>query len=182
MKKLTAEVARRDIGHLKSFQSDPKVGLSLKEEKYLQALEIALPVLEQQDGWVSCSDRMPEKLIPVIVHHQDGEMWSSMWNGGFWDDGTDSSEPYPITHWRFMPNPPQSQTDTYQQIDNDGWLHWNGEMALPPVKSHVLVEVKRRNGGLIQRQAQEFAWRNSPVKSGIDIIAYRVIENDGREG
>ncbi|MBD9658089.1 hypothetical protein [Pantoea sp. PNT03] len=48
MNKLTAEVARRDIVHLKSFQSDPKVGLSLKEEKYLQALEIALPVLEQQ--------------------------------------------------------------------------------------------------------------------------------------
>lgn len=50
MNKLTAEVARRDIGHLKSFQSDPKVGLSLKEEKYLQALEIALPVLEQNEA------------------------------------------------------------------------------------------------------------------------------------
>lgn len=49
MKKLTAEVARRDITHLKEFQKQPSIGLSLREEKYLQALEIALPVLEQQE-------------------------------------------------------------------------------------------------------------------------------------
>lgn len=50
MNKLTAEVARRDIGHLREHQSSPKVGLSLREELYLQALEIALPVLEQQEN------------------------------------------------------------------------------------------------------------------------------------
>ena len=50
MNKLTAEVARMDIGHLKSFQANPHVGLSMKEEKYLQALEIALPVLEQKEN------------------------------------------------------------------------------------------------------------------------------------
>lgn len=49
MKKLTAEDARRDITHLKAFQKQPNIGLSLREEKYLQALEIALPVLEQQE-------------------------------------------------------------------------------------------------------------------------------------
>lgn len=47
MKKLTAEVARRDISHLKAFQKQPNIGLSLREETYLQALEIALPILEQ---------------------------------------------------------------------------------------------------------------------------------------
>lgn len=55
MKKLTAEVARRDISHLKAFQKQPNIGLSLREETYLQALEIALPILEQQergDGWI----------------------------------------------------------------------------------------------------------------------------------
>ncbi|MDU4747732.1 MAG: hypothetical protein E6X99_16095 [Pantoea sp.] len=49
MKKLTAEVARRDISHLKAFQKQPNIGLSLREETYLQALEIALPILEQQE-------------------------------------------------------------------------------------------------------------------------------------
>jgi len=56
MKKLTADVARRDISHLKAFQKQPNIGLSLREETYLQALEIALPILEQQErgdgGWI----------------------------------------------------------------------------------------------------------------------------------
>lgn len=54
MNKLTAEVARMDIGHLREHQANPHVGLSMREEKYLQALEIALPVLEQQEkgGWI----------------------------------------------------------------------------------------------------------------------------------
>lgn len=110
MNKLTAEVARRHQRDLKSFQENPKIGLSLKEDLYLQALEIALPILEQQE-----------------------------------------------------------------RGEGDVWIHWNGEMALPPVDSHVRVEVKRRNGGVNQRQAQDFAWRNQPVKSGFDIIAYRII-------
>lgn len=49
MNKLTAEVARRDIGHLREHQVSPNIGLSLREELYLQALEIALPILEQQE-------------------------------------------------------------------------------------------------------------------------------------
>lgn len=64
MKKLTAEVARRDISHLKAFQKQPNIGLSLREETYLQALEIALPILEQQergDGeWIEwCGGERP---------------------------------------------------------------------------------------------------------------------------
>ncbi|ORM78326.1 hypothetical protein [Pantoea eucrina] len=61
MNKLTAEIVRMDIGHLREHQANPHVGLSLREEKYLQALEIALPVLEQQekgdDGKVEDSER-----------------------------------------------------------------------------------------------------------------------------
>lgn len=59
--------------------------------------------------------------------------------------------------------------------EGDAWIHWNVEMALPPVDSHVRVEVRRRNGETSERQAKWFAWRNSPVKSGFDIIAYRII-------
>lgn len=63
-----------------------------------------------------------------------------------------------------------------QQERGEGeWLHWNGERALPPVDSYSRVEVRLRNGEVIERQAQEFAWRNSPVKVGFDIIAYRII-------
>lgn len=47
MNKLTAEEARFDLGNLKKWQSEPH-GISMKEERYMQALEIALPILEQQ--------------------------------------------------------------------------------------------------------------------------------------
>lgn len=47
MNKLTAEVARQDLNHLKAWVES--CGISMKEERYLQALEIALPILEQQE-------------------------------------------------------------------------------------------------------------------------------------
>ena len=71
MNKLTADVARMDIGHLKSFQANPHVGLSLKEEKYLQALEIALPVLEQQEREVSWG--APKSVAQLISQLQTFE-------------------------------------------------------------------------------------------------------------
>lgn len=56
MKKLTAEVARRNIHLLKEMQSAPNIGSSMRSELFLQALEIALPILEQQErgegGWI----------------------------------------------------------------------------------------------------------------------------------
>ncbi|HCO5638979.1 TPA: DUF551 domain-containing protein [Escherichia coli] len=62
-----------------------------------------------QDGWISCSDRMPDKLIPVMVMYEDGEMWSAMWNGNRWDDGTEYPDPHSVTHWREMPAAPQQE-------------------------------------------------------------------------
>jgi len=47
---LTAEVARSDIAKLQEIKSNPLLRISIREEKYLRALEIALPVLEQQHG------------------------------------------------------------------------------------------------------------------------------------
>ncbi|EOK6196695.1 DUF551 domain-containing protein [Escherichia coli] len=61
------------------------------------------------DGWISCSDRMPNKLIPVMVMYEDGEMWSAMWNGNRWDDGTEYPDPHSVTHWREMPAAPQQE-------------------------------------------------------------------------
>ncbi|ENS4918907.1 DUF551 domain-containing protein [Escherichia coli] len=61
------------------------------------------------DGWISCSERMPDKLIPVMVMYEDGEMWSAMWNGNRWDDGTEYPDPHSVTHWREMPVAPQQE-------------------------------------------------------------------------
>ncbi|EEW5485239.1 DUF551 domain-containing protein [Escherichia coli] len=61
------------------------------------------------DGWISCSERMPDKLIPVMVMYEDGEIWSAMWNGNRWDDGTEYPDPHSVTHWREMPAAPQQE-------------------------------------------------------------------------
>ncbi|EPS4697691.1 ead/Ea22-like family protein, partial [Escherichia coli] len=63
------------------------------------------------DGWISCSDRMPDKLIPVMVMYEDGEMWSAMWNGNRWDDGTEYPDPHSVTHWREMPAAPKQEVN-----------------------------------------------------------------------
>ncbi len=79
---------------------------------FYEALKVAMrnyPVTP--DGWINCSDRMPDKLIPVIVMYEDGEMWSAMWNGNRWDDGTEYPDPYSVTHWREMPAAPQQEVN-----------------------------------------------------------------------
>ncbi|HHW7225049.1 DUF551 domain-containing protein [Escherichia coli] len=63
------------------------------------------------DGWISCSERMPDKLIPVMVMYEDGEMWSAMWNGNRWDDGTEYPDPHSVTHWREMPAAPKKEVN-----------------------------------------------------------------------
>ncbi|HBP9004051.1 TPA: DUF551 domain-containing protein [Escherichia coli] len=63
------------------------------------------------DGWISCSERMQDKLIPVMVMYEDGEMWSAMWNGNRWDDGTEYPDPHSVTHWREMPAAPKQEVN-----------------------------------------------------------------------
>ncbi|HAO2801347.1 DUF551 domain-containing protein [Escherichia coli] len=72
-------------------------------------LYTAKPVPVTPDAWISCSERMPDKLIPVMVMYEDGEMWSAMWNGNRWDDGTEYPDPHSVTHWREMPAAPQQE-------------------------------------------------------------------------
>ncbi|WP_226999303.1 DUF551 domain-containing protein [Citrobacter freundii] len=60
-------------------------------------------------AWIPVSERMPNKLIPVMVMYEDGEMWSAMWNGNRWDDGTEYPDPHSVTHWRKMPAAPQQE-------------------------------------------------------------------------
>ncbi|MCA2172248.1 DUF551 domain-containing protein [Escherichia coli] len=61
------------------------------------------------DGWIPVSERMPDKLIPVTVAYADGEMWSAMWTGEKWNDGTEYPDPHAVTHWREMPAAPQQE-------------------------------------------------------------------------
>lgn len=68
MNKLTAEVARQDLNHLKAWVET--CGISMKEERYMQALEIALPILEQQErgesDWIEWHGKCRGNDQPVI--------------------------------------------------------------------------------------------------------------------
>lgn len=58
MNKLTSEKCRYRIEQLKAWGSINNRGITAREEDYIQALEIALPILEQQEdevGWIEWS-------------------------------------------------------------------------------------------------------------------------------
>lgn len=72
------------------------------------------------------------------------------------------------------------QPSTNPQIDNDGWIVWKG--VIDPCEEPVsgIVEVKFKGGETDKGCASKWYWKHDNHDS--DIIAYRVIENDGREG
>ncbi len=79
---------------------------------FYEALKVAMRNYPATpDSWISCSERMPDKLIPVMVMYEDGEMWSAMWNGNRWDDGTEYPDPHSVTHWREMPAAPKQEVN-----------------------------------------------------------------------
>lgn len=135
MTNLAPSEARRIIENLRHNQTKEH-GISILEEKYLAALEIALTVLEQQEKGEMDIIRIRELLK-------------------------------------------NNQTDTYRQIENDGWIEWGGGDC--PISEKDTVEVLSRNGKKATL-SRAHTWDWTHIDSGSDIIAYRVIENDGREG
>jgi len=60
----------------------------------------------------------------------------------------------------------------------DGWIEWHGGEC--PVDGCVKVEYRLRDGETSNEPASCLAWEHEG--ECYDIIAYRVIENDGRQG
>lgn len=156
---------------------------TLREEKYLAALEIALTVLEQHSGWISCSERMPEEHQSVdyvsenvLVLSRGDEVEISCTDRGIWVGVSD------VTHWMPLPAPPALQPSTDPHTENDGWIEWGG--GEQPVPSSTPVEIKFRCGETSRNNsAGVWRWDWEPDDPGhYEIVAYRVIENDGREG
>ncbi|WP_426607463.1 DUF551 domain-containing protein [Pantoea anthophila] len=110
MNKLTAEECRELIQRLNDKQAHPMKGLTGDEKLYLQALEIALPILEQQERgegeWIECSEQIPQPLDWVIAHDEVGTVKAYICQQtGEWirDNG---DELYRVTHWQPLPSPP----------------------------------------------------------------------------
>lgn len=111
MNKLTVEVARQDLQHLKSWLET--CGISMKEERYMQALEIALPILEQQErgeGWIKWGGKCGGNDQPVIgmveVKFRNGNTQKSEACDWYWPhDGIESD----IIAYRIIPEQPTNQ-------------------------------------------------------------------------
>jgi hypothetical protein len=83
----------------------------VKLERYqvamLQGAELVSNRDELPDGWVACSERMPDDMEDVLV--TDGEDVKSMWwNGNKWDSwaGKYSIDSEDVTHWMRLPSTP----------------------------------------------------------------------------
>lgn len=166
MNKLNAEWCRN---HIESMKAN---GLSLLEEKYLQALEIALTVLEQKD--VDSEALAVSREIMKI-------MYSPMPSGGSVQLMA-QVQCLVIDAMKVARGDKslslQPQTDTTPQIDNDGWIDWKGNGPTIAILCKT-VEVRFQDNDTDAGPSRHFYWGSN---CGNRIIAYRVIENDGREG
>jgi hypothetical protein len=163
MNKLTAEKCRHHIDRLSD--GGEQRCLSIYEEDYLQALEIALPVLK---GRIASSE-LPKEVF--------GRLYDQYLNGVICGEGNKSAAKDFLDACVIALYDSQPQPTSTPQIDNDGWIDWRGG-DVPPVEG--LVEVRWSDASKDTGNAHKFRWYHYKIIS--NIIAYRVIENDGREG
>lgn len=192
MTNLTPSEARRLIDKLHHNQTKEH-GISILEEKYLAALEIALTVLEQQEEPEDAEDefvvmRKPG-MVPVIKRPvgEISEYLKQLYqhNPGAVCDVITFRFAGPAGQWvsdgnelLSMLDDIKPKTDTYRQIENDAWIVWRGGSC--PVGRMDFVEVRFSNKTQGSGMAHWWVWNHTGEDD--DIIAYRVIENDGREG
>jgi len=79
MNKLTARKCREMFLHL--FGEKRQDGITLKEDLYMQALEIALPVLEQQEMITDSQSVMTDNAEMITDSAESGDGWIE-WGGG----------------------------------------------------------------------------------------------------
>ena len=196
MTNLTPSEARRIIDNLRHNQTKDH-GISILEEKYLAALEIALPVLEQQAETaksIECPFPCGWKELLRISMSDGAFLARDLLEGGEIKDfhrhaalsNTDRlvSVITAILNVQEAKSPQRPSTDTYRQIENDAWIEWgSGECPVDGLFSDTdyVIEVKFRAGNTQRSsRADSYSWEQHERPT--DIIAYRVIENDGRGG
>ncbi|MDS1985706.1 DUF551 domain-containing protein [Enterobacter hormaechei] len=58
------------------------------------------------DGWVACSERMPEQFKAILAFNEYGEVWSGAYDR-YWNFYCDNLLVEHVTHWMPLPNPPK---------------------------------------------------------------------------
>lgn len=100
-----------DVVWLEAVASNPHMHSPTTSTIAMMALELNRKLSDRnftviQDGWVACSDRMPETMVSVLVtgtwfHHA-----VAFWDGLSW---CDLDFECPVTHWMPLPAAPQQE-------------------------------------------------------------------------
>lgn len=75
----------------------------------LELARIALAALEAKpvnNGWISCSERMPEQFECVMAYTKYGEVWTGIYDF-HWDFYCDNRLVKNVTHWKPLPELPE---------------------------------------------------------------------------
>ncbi|WP_394521680.1 hypothetical protein C1N60_08835 [Pantoea sp. SGAir0184] len=159
MKKLTSEKCQSVIAGFK-WLTDEGIGMSIRDGYDLQAYEIALQALKQ-----------PTAQFFIVEHDSGYEVETTL------HAAMERRADFGGRIWALTGSIMKPKTDTYRQIENDDWIEWGGGSVAPVTG---LVEVRWSTGSTDIGDAGVWRWEHS--KFMVNLVAYRVIENDGREG
>lgn len=87
----------------------PEDMVEIVEAAMLQGAELVTTANKLPEGWVACSERMPEGMTDVHISngHDVGQGW---WDGDTWQTQHDYySVPGDVTHWMPLPAAPQQE-------------------------------------------------------------------------
>lgn len=79
----------------------------------LELMQIALASLEAEpvkNGWINCSEQMPEQFKTVLACTKFGEIWTGTYDP-HWDFYCDNIIVEGVTHWMPIPELPEESND-----------------------------------------------------------------------
>lgn len=89
-----------------SFEHGKAVGWNAYRAAMLQDYDGNSPVIP--DGWVACSELMPEQFKAILAFNEYGEVWSGAYDR-YWNFYCDNLLVEHVTHWMPLPAAPQQE-------------------------------------------------------------------------
>ncbi|WP_241187714.1 DUF551 domain-containing protein, partial [Enterobacter kobei] len=89
-----------------SFEHGKAVGWNAYRAAMLQGADGNSPVIP--DGWVACSELMPEQFKAILAFNEYGEVWSGAYDR-YWNFYCDNLLVEHVTHWMPLPAAPQQE-------------------------------------------------------------------------
>ncbi|HAV1669255.1 DUF551 domain-containing protein [Enterobacter sp. HA-027-I-ECC] len=80
----------------------------LRRAAMLQGAEPISNSDELPDGWVACSEQMPEQFKAILAFNEYGEFWSGAYDR-YWNFYCDNLLVEHVTHWMPLPAAPQQE-------------------------------------------------------------------------